>query len=638
MTSLREPCAVSVLKQTIKHSNFSKNNLNLSELAINDDFQKLLMQLTDNDNLLDIENSISKNVDLEKTIDAAFATNSVGISDKLPLIIENLLKAITKDQTSKNSLDADILKQLQDIQDINESSNHTPFLSLDNHSLSTKNYISKLINANLLDSLKISDSPNTSDTLGVELADKLLKFINLNNTNTHNSDEKIHTKDNFESQAQNAPNDNKSFSTINNSKLLIYILACLQSLDIKSNQVLTSTQNPQYTDTDAKNNYHQTQTPEKLLPLEMSTNTQNNVIQTQTNKTAKSTLSNSKDLNLENLQQKINANSFSSSNNNPPKPNGIPFQTTKEVFSNDFHKQQEASKLNTELNIRTQNDKTQYSNKLFQFAQSETVEKPQNIKAQSQNLIFSAQNNTPEIDFDSGVEAKNLLTLNKQNFNFSDFLNISNEANYIEKNKNKISDNPIDFIIKSPQENMIGSKIDLAQIPLTKENNPQSHIHTIIEKILDIKSLNPPVLKTITVQLNPPSLGSLDIKVSIDSNKNLTAAINVQNQDLFNTLNNNLDYLKNTLQIHGFNVSQINISSSQSFQDFNQHSNHQQQAFNQFDNSQYTNNKQGQSFSHAFNQSSNQQKQQEQHYYFQNHTQKIKHVYKPSEYLIDVII
>ncbi|MGB9778886.1 MAG: flagellar hook-length control protein FliK, partial [Candidatus Bathyarchaeales archaeon] len=140
------------------------------------------------------------------------------------------------------------------------------------------------------------------------------------------------------------------------------------------------------------------------------------------------------------------------------------------------------------------------------------------------------------------------------------------------------------------------------------------NIQTIIDKIAELKNLNPPVIKTLTINVNPPSLGNIDLQVSIDSKKNLTASIDVQSEDLFNALNKNLDSLKNTLQNQGFNISQISLSikndGQQSFSqnnqnqqnfnnnflNFNQGSNngnsHQQGAFSQTLNQNEQNNKQ----------------------------------------------
>ncbi|WP_291490656.1 flagellar hook-length control protein FliK, partial [Desulfurella sp.] len=165
---------------------------------------------------------------------------------------------------------------------------------------------------------------------------------------------------------------------------------------------------------------------------------------------------------------------------------------------------------------------------------------------------------------------------------------------------------------------------------VTKQTYPINHI---IEKIIELQNLKPPIIKTIQIQLNPPSLGQIDVKVSIDASKTLSASIHVDNQEVLNLLNNNLDTLKTTILQQGINVSQISVTSSNSSQqNLNQNQNQQNQAFSNF-NQNFNQSDNGQN---SFNQAFNQQKQQ--NYVFENNTKQIKRIFRKTNALLDISI
>ncbi|OSS41282.1 Flagellar hook-length control protein FliK [Desulfurella amilsii] len=161
-------------------------------------------------------------------------------------------------------------------------------------------------------------------------------------------------------------------------------------------------------------------------------------------------------------------------------------------------------------------------------------------------------------------------------------------------------------------------------------------INHIIEKIIELQNLKPPVVKSITIQINPPSLGQIDVKVSIDSAKSLSATIHVENQEILNLVNNNLDSLKANISQQGINVSQISVVSSSNLgqQNFTQNQNQQNQNQSLFQFNQNFN--QSNNGQNSFNQAFNQQKQQ--NYVFESTTKQIKRIFKRSSALLDISI
>lgn len=183
----------------------------------------------------------------------------------------------------------------------------------------------------------------------------------------------------------------------------------------------------------------------------------------------------------------------------------------------------------------------------------------------------------------------------------------------------------------APFENISFQKISDTQSTNTpKQPYP---VNQIIDKIIELQNLKPPVVKSITIQVNPPSLGQIDVKVSINSAKFLTATIHVENQEIFNLINNNLDSLKANISQQGINVSQISlVSSNLGQQNFTQNQNHQNQSLFQFSQS-FNQSSNGQN---SFNQAFNQQKQQ--NYVFESNTKQIKRIFRNPNALLDISI
>ncbi|MGC8791379.1 MAG: flagellar hook-length control protein FliK, partial [Desulfurella sp.] len=200
-----------------------------------------------------------------------------------------------------------------------------------------------------------------------------------------------------------------------------------------------------------------------------------------------------------------------------------------------------------------------------------------------------------------------------------------------EKTLNQIKQEPI---INNQSSFGLSNALSLQKMQDTPNIPKQAYpINHIIEKIIELQNLRPPVIKTIQIQLNPPSLGHIDVKVSIDSSKNLSASIHVDNQEVFNLVNSNLDTLKTTILQQGINVSQISVTSSNlSQQNFNQNQNQQNQTFSSFN----QNFNQSGNSQNSFNQAFSQQKQQ--NYVFENNTKQIKRIFRKTIALLDISI
>ncbi|MGE4546851.1 MAG: flagellar hook-length control protein FliK [Desulfurella sp.] len=257
--------------------------------------------------------------------------------------------------------------------------------------------------------------------------------------------------------------------------------------------------------------------------------------------------------------------------------------------------------------------------------------KPQNQNLQSQNINQPQQKFTQDTQTTKTISTQEIQLKQLQT---KDTLQSQQE---LDKNQQQLSQNTNSNLTQNTiaqTDNISFQKIPDAQ----NANAPKQPypVNQIIEKIIELQNLKPPVIKSITIQVNPPSLGQIDVKVSIDASKSLTATIHVENQEIFNIVNNNLDSLKANISQQGLNVSQINVISSSNLgqQNFTQNQNQPNQSLFQFSqNFNQSNSNQGQN---SFNQAFNQQKQQ--NYVFENSTKQIKRIFKNPNALLDISI
>lgn len=259
--------------------------------------------------------------------------------------------------------------------------------------------------------------------------------------------------------------------------------------------------------------------------------------------------------------------------------------------------------------------------------------KPQNQNLQNQNANqpqqkFAIDNQTTKTLFTQETQSKQLQT--------QDTLQSAQELDKSQKQLSQDTNNNL-------TQNTITQAgiISFQKISDTQNTNAPKQpypINQIIEKIIELQNLKPPVIKSITIQVNPPSLGQIDVKVSIDAAKSLTATIHVENQEIFNLVNNNLDSLKANISQQGLNVSQINVVSSSNLgqQNFTQNQNQQNQNQSLFQFSQNFNQSSSGQGQNSFNQAFNQQKQQ--NYVFESTTKQIKRIFKNPKALLDISI
>jgi hypothetical protein len=259
--------------------------------------------------------------------------------------------------------------------------------------------------------------------------------------------------------------------------------------------------------------------------------------------------------------------------------------------------------------------------------------KPQNQNLQNQNANqpqqkFAIDNQTTKTLFTQETQSKQLQT--------QDTLQSAQELDKSQKQLSQDTNNNLN-------QNTITQAgiISFQKISDTQNTNAPKQpypINQIIEKIIELQNLKPPVIKSITIQVNPPSLGQIDVKVSIDAAKSLTATIHVENQEIFNLVNNNLDSLKANISQQGLNVSQINVVSSSNLgqQNFTQNQNQQNQNQSLFQFSQNFNQSSSGQGQNSFNQAFNQQKQQ--NYVFESTTKQIKRIFKNPKALLDISI
>jgi hypothetical protein len=259
--------------------------------------------------------------------------------------------------------------------------------------------------------------------------------------------------------------------------------------------------------------------------------------------------------------------------------------------------------------------------------------KPQNQNLQNQNANqpqqkFAIDNQTTKTLFTQETQPKQLQT--------QDTLQSAQELDKSQKLLSQDTNNNL-------TQNTITQAgiISFQKISDTQNTNAPKQpypVNQIIEKIIELQNLKPPVIKSITIQVNPPSLGQIDVKVSIDAAKSLTATIHVENKEIFNLVNNNLDSLKANISQQGLNVSQINVVSSSNLgqQNFTQNQNQQNQNQSLFQFSQNFNQSSNGQGQNSFNQAFNQQKQQ--NYVFESTTKQIKRIFKNPKALLDISI
>ncbi len=589
-----------ITKSTV--STNDKSNLSTKNTVDDADFKKLLNQL------------VGQSAQSNKSIKTNSSSDTAKQSSK-NILPENI--------TLKSSLVDDILQYLKNMSD---NSKQESKFQVGNQSI--KDLIKEL-------SQLVGQSAQSNKSIKTN-----------SSSDTAKQSSKNILPDNTQLQTKNEDEKKKSTSTssYDNAEALISIISFKESNNLKSNQTLQTNQNTSVTKDSIKNEINNQNQKVNILDMQPSSN------KNQQNSLNEENISDTlfKDSNAANSSKSSNSyNTSKSAKNNTQYENN----TSKTANYNEKSEKQISSTMSAKLDLQIQNDKTDSLN--YNSNDNQTLKdslasyKLYDNKLQNQGSNFNPASQETQLKNPQGkinIDPKSLSNYidNNQPNNSLNKTSIINaqELQFFEKDKTK-NDN-FNIENKNSQEGAISAQTNnIPSAPQIKsDSNVSSNMQTIIDKILEIKNLNPPVLKTITIQLNPPSLGSLDVKVSIDSNKNLTASINVQNQDLFNSLNNNLDSLKNTLQNHGFNVAQINISSNQNSQNYNQNPQNQQQTFMQFnDNSQFSQNKQGQgTFNQTFNQSFNQSKQQDQNYFVPNNTEKINQIYKTTSYLIDIVI
>jgi len=259
--------------------------------------------------------------------------------------------------------------------------------------------------------------------------------------------------------------------------------------------------------------------------------------------------------------------------------------------------------------------------------------KPQNQNLQNQSANqpqqkFAIDNQTTNTLFAQGTQSKQLQS--------QDTLQSAQELDKSQKQLSQDTNNNLTQNTITQADNINFQNISDTQNTNAPKQSTENLVNQIIEKIIELQNLKPPVIKSITIQVNPPSLGQIDVKVSIDAAKSLTATIHVENQEIFNLVNNNLDSLKSNISQQGLNVAQINVVSSSNLnqQNFTQNQNQQNQSLFQFSqNFNQSSSNQGQN---SFNQAFNQQKQQ--NYVFESNTKQIKRIFKNTKALLDISI
>ncbi len=97
---------------------------------------------------------------------------------------------------------------------------------------------------------------------------------------------------------------------------------------------------------------------------------------------------------------------------------------------------------------------------------------------------------------------------------------------------------------------------------VSQANNLNPPLDKVIEHIDKLLNLRPPLTKSILVKMEPPYIGVIHLKVSIDSQKNLSATLAVHDKDTYKAVITHLNSLKDYLQSNGFRVQNIDVHNS----------------------------------------------------------------------------
>ena len=112
--------------------------------------------------------------------------------------------------------------------------------------------------------------------------------------------------------------------------------------------------------------------------------------------------------------------------------------------------------------------------------------------------------------------------------------------------------------VQSSALNRQSVKIDT----VSQTNNLNPPLDKVIEHIDKLLNLRPPLTKSILVKMEPPYIGVIHLKVSIDSQKNLSATLAVHDKDTYKAVITHLNSLKDYLQSNGFRVQNIDVHNS----------------------------------------------------------------------------
>ncbi len=145
----------------------------------------------------------------------------------------------------------------------------------------------------------------------------------------------------------------------------------------------------------------------------------------------------------------------------------------------------------------------------------------------------------------------------------------------------ELSKKTSDFHISKKRESRDGEKFSQIQITtrqdvkassVSQTNNLSPPLDKVIEHIDKLLSLKPPLTKSILVKVEPPYIGAVHIRVSIDSEKNLSATLTVHDKDTYKAIISHLNSLKDYLQSNGFRVQNVDVHNSFNENFFNQFS------------------------------------------------------------------
>jgi hypothetical protein len=624
--------------------------------------QKALLNVSDS-------NLISQIID--KLLAKSTSENS---KDDFSSILEQLLKNSPQSQTKIDINSKKFLSALDEL--INKQTKNTQVKHLSKNTDSTSSDLLNLLfliqNNNTVSNFR--NQTNTSETQKTfnqtfkdikELAETIksqsysgIQQDTQNYTNTKNIEvAKVSEQINSNSNTQDLQPD------ITNEKILAQITkktsdekifgAGLQKAILQNNKQ-PSTQLIDQTQDSKKQNQQESTSNKQATAIQITKNTIATDVQAQSNKT----VSFNAELKIDNqtpneysLDQKQQIVQQTTMPNEKQSQQNSSFQS-KQSYTNDTLSQlkpqtqptknsaQESANISRDLS-NTKEPKAASSNIANSSSQNNNYNdssnaqenKPQNQNLQNQNANqpqqkFAIDNQTTKTLFTQETQSKQLQT--------QDTLQSAQEQDKSQKLLSQDTNNNL-------TQNTITQAgiISFQKISDTQNTNAPKQpypVNQIIEKIIELQNLKPPVIKSITIQVNPPSLGQIDVKVSIDAAKSLTATIHVENQEIFNLVNNNLYSLKANISQQGLNVSQINVVSSSNLgqQNFTQNQNQQNQNQSLFQFSQNFNQSSNGQGQNSFNQAFNQQKQQ--NYVFESTTKQIKRIFKNPKALLDISI